>query len=77
MRPSSLPLIVRKEISCRGRPDKSFVTGTHYPIAIYAIERGIHVLLTKPATQKLADHTALIEAAKKHNVVCFVEHHKR
>jgi D-galacturonate reductase len=50
---------------------------THYPIAIYAIERGIHVLLTKPATQKLADHIALIEAAKKHNVVCFVEYHKR
>ncbi|KAG6845985.1 hypothetical protein H0H87_011033 [Tephrocybe sp. NHM501043] len=51
--------------------------GTHYPIALYAIERGIHVLVTKPATQLLSHHNDLIAAAKKHNVVCFVEHHKR
>jgi len=50
---------------------------THYDIAIYAIERGMHVLLTKPATQSLVHHTALIAAAEKHKVVCFVEHHKR
>ena len=50
---------------------------THYPIAIYAIERGLHVLITKPATQLLSHHNALIEAARKHNVLCFVEHHKR
>ena len=37
----------------------------------------MHVLVTKPATQKLEHHTELIEAAKKNNVVCFVEHHKR
>jgi predicted dehydrogenase len=52
-------------------------TGTHYSIAVYAIEHGIHVLVTKPATQLLSHHNALIAAAKKHNVVCFVEHHKR
>ncbi|KAG6911834.1 hypothetical protein DXG01_000081 [Tephrocybe rancida] len=50
---------------------------THHPIALYAIERGIHVLVTKPATQLLSHHNELIAAAKKHNVVCFVEHHKR
>ncbi|KIM85427.1 hypothetical protein PILCRDRAFT_96497 [Piloderma croceum F 1598] len=50
---------------------------THYAISLYAIERGIHVLVTKPATQLLSHHNALIAAAKKHNVVCFVEHHKR
>ncbi|KAG2023293.1 D-galacturonic acid reductase [Coprinopsis cinerea AmutBmut pab1-1] len=50
---------------------------THYDICIYAIERGIHVLVTKPAVQKLEHHNALIEAARKHNVVVFVEHHKR
>jgi D-galacturonate reductase len=50
---------------------------THYPIAIYAIQRGLHVLITKPATQLLSHHNALIEAARKHNVLCFVEHHKR
>ncbi|KXN89867.1 hypothetical protein AN958_04871 [Leucoagaricus sp. SymC.cos] len=50
---------------------------THYKIAIYAIERGIHVLVTKPATQLLSHHNELIAAAEKHKVVCFVEHHKR
>ncbi|KAH8100645.1 NAD-P-binding protein [Cristinia sonorae] len=50
---------------------------THYPIAMYAIERGLHVLVTKPAVQQLKHHNELVEAAKKHNVVCFVEHHKR
>ncbi|KJA26177.1 hypothetical protein HYPSUDRAFT_37061 [Hypholoma sublateritium FD-334 SS-4] len=50
---------------------------THFPIALYAIERGLHVLVTKPATQLLEHHNTLIEAAKKHHVVCWVEHHKR
>ncbi|KAI0094696.1 D-galacturonic acid reductase [Irpex rosettiformis] len=50
---------------------------THFPIAKYAIERNIHVLVTKPAVQKLEHHIELIELAKKHNVICFVEHHKR
>lgn len=44
---------------------------------MYAIERGIHVLVTKPATQLLSHHNELIAAAKKHQVCCFVEHHKR
>lgn len=50
---------------------------THFAICLYAIERGIHVLVTKPATQLLSHHNALVAAAKKHNVICFVEHHKR
>ncbi|KAG6872875.1 hypothetical protein C0995_005733 [Termitomyces sp. Mi166 len=50
---------------------------THYPIALYAIEHGMHVLVTKPATQLLSHHNDLIAAARKHNVICFVEHHKR
>jgi len=37
----------------------------------------MHVLVTKPATQLLKHHQDLIEKAKKHNVVVFVEHHKR
>ena len=44
---------------------------------MYAIQRGLHVLVTKPATQLLAHHIELIEAAKRQKVVCFVEHHKR
>ncbi|EON63551.1 NAD binding Rossmann fold oxidoreductase [Coniosporium apollinis CBS 100218] len=50
---------------------------THFPIAMYAIERGIHVLVTKPAVHKLSDHQKLVEASRKHNVFVFVEHHKR
>ncbi|KAI1797795.1 D-galacturonic acid reductase [Ganoderma leucocontextum] len=50
---------------------------THYPIALYAIERGLHVLVTKPAVQLLKHHSELVAAAEKKGVVCFVEHHKR
>ena len=50
---------------------------THYPIALYAIERGNHVLITKPATKLLSDHLALLAAARKHNVFVYIEHHKR
>jgi D-galacturonate reductase len=50
---------------------------THYAIARYAIERRLHVLITKPATQLLSHHLDLIDLSIKYNVVCFVEHHKR
>lgn len=50
---------------------------THYPIALYAIERGIHVLVTKPAVKLLEHHQQLLAAARKHGVFVYVEHHKR
>jgi D-galacturonate reductase len=50
---------------------------THYAIALYAIERGIHVLITKPATKLLEHHQHLMEEARKSGVFVFVEHHKR
>jgi D-galacturonate reductase len=50
---------------------------THFPIAMYAIERGHHVLITKPATKLLSDHMKLLEASRKHNVFVYIEHHKR
>jgi len=50
---------------------------THYPIALYAIERKIHVLITKPAVKTLEHHLALLEAAAKHGVFVYIEHHKR
>lgn len=50
---------------------------THFDIAKYAIERGVHVLVTKPATQTLEHHQALIKLAEEKGVVCMVEHHKR
>ncbi|KAK4127391.1 NAD(P)-binding protein [Parathielavia appendiculata] len=50
---------------------------THYPIALYAIERGIHVMITKPAVKLLEHHVALLEAAEKRGVYVYIEHHKR
>jgi D-galacturonate reductase len=50
---------------------------THYPIAMYAIERGHHVLITKPATKLLSHHLELLKASRKHNVFVYIEHHKR
>ena len=50
---------------------------THYPIALYAIERGIHVLLTKPAVKQLDHHQELLRRASEKGVYVFVEHHKR
>lgn len=50
---------------------------THYPIALYAISRKIHVMITKPAVKTLAHHQDLLEAAKKNGVFVYIEHHKR
>ncbi|KAL9094457.1 MAG: hypothetical protein Q9165_003307 [Trypethelium subeluteriae] len=50
---------------------------THFPIALYAIERKIHVLITKPAVQLLEHHQKLLEESRKHGVFVFIEHHKR
>lgn len=50
---------------------------SHHPIALYAIERGIHVLLTKPAVKQLDHHQELIRRAREKGVYVFVEHHKR
>ncbi|GAC96750.1 NAD binding Rossmann fold oxidoreductase [Pseudozyma hubeiensis SY62] len=50
---------------------------THFDIALYAITRKIHVLVTKPATQSLQHHQELVKAARENGVLCMVEHHKR
>jgi len=49
----------------------------HYTIAKEAIERGLHVLITKPAVKTLKEHRDLAALASKHNVLCCVEVHKR
>ena len=41
------------------------------------MERGLHVMVTKPVVKTLAEHTALLEAAKAKNVMVMVEVHKR
>ncbi|KPI44042.1 uncharacterized protein AB675_6263 [Cyphellophora attinorum] len=50
---------------------------THYPIAKYAIERKIHVMITKPATQLLSHHLELLTLSRQHGVFVYIEHHKR
>jgi len=50
---------------------------THFPIAMYAIQRGVHVLIAKPAVKTLKEHQELVSEAKKNNVFVFIEHHKR
>ena len=50
---------------------------THFEIAKYAMERGCHVMITKPAVKKLEDHLELVRLAKEKGVLCYVEHHKR
>lgn len=50
---------------------------THFEIALYAIQRGIHVLVTKPSVKVLKEHRALVQEAKAKNVFVMVEFHKR
>jgi len=41
-------------------------------IAAYAIERGLHVLVTKPPVKTVKDHLELIEVAKRFFLLCGV-----
>lgn len=50
---------------------------THFEIALAAVERGLHVLVTKPAVKTLEHHRILHEAAVRNNVLVAVEVHKR
>ena len=50
---------------------------THFDIALAAIEKGLHVLVTKPPVKTLSDHVRLCEAARRKGVLVAVEVHKR
>lgn len=50
---------------------------THFAIAMACIQRGMHVMVTKPIVQNLSDHRKLAEAAQAHHVLVAVEVHKR
>ncbi|KAJ3078872.1 hypothetical protein HK102_004184, partial [Quaeritorhiza haematococci] len=50
---------------------------THFDIALYAIRKGLHVLIAKPAVKTLKEHLQLKEEARKHNVLVAIEFHKR
>ncbi len=49
---------------------------THFDIAMYAVERGHHVLITKPATKIMSHHVELLRARGEHGVSVYIEHHK-
>lgn len=50
---------------------------THFEIALACIERGLHVLVTKPAVKTLEQHRILHQKAVEKNVLCVIEVHKR
>ena len=53
------------------KPDAVVVavpTELHMPIAVDAMQRGIHVLVEKPIARNLEEATTMIETAKKHKV---------
>eukprot|EP00667_Euglena_gracilis_P018458 EG_transcript_19603 len=50
---------------------------THFAIALAAVQRGVHVLVTKPPVKTLAEHRALAAAATAAGVLVMVEVHKR
>lgn len=50
---------------------------THFDIAMACVQRGLHVLVTKPIVKTLAEHTELAAAADKAGVLVCVEVHKR
>lgn len=50
---------------------------THFDIAMECVNKGMHVMVTKPIVKTLADHKALAAAAAKNSVLVCVEVHKR
>jgi D-galacturonate reductase len=50
---------------------------THYDIAMYAVSKGVHVMLAKPAVHSIREHVALMKAAEMNKVIVCVEFHKR
>lgn len=50
---------------------------THYEIAMYAMERGIHVLCEKPMTTTVEEGQRLVKAAKEKKIINAVNYHNR
>jgi predicted dehydrogenase len=50
---------------------------THFQIATYFLERGVHVLCEKPLTESLAEANELIATARTHGVTLSVNHTRR
>lgn len=52
-------------------------SGNHAKIALYCIERGIHVIIEKPMAMSMADADRIVEAAEKYNVKVCACHQNR
>lgn len=50
---------------------------THFDISLYAIRKGLHVLVAKPAVMTTQEHAQLIKEAAERKVLVMVENHKR
>lgn len=50
---------------------------THFQITMDAIDRGLHVLVAKPLVKTVEEHSAIIQAAQRKNVLVAMEVHKR
>lgn len=77
---SSDPLAYKKALLCFSPGDVAIIftpDNTHFDIAMACVERGLHVLVTKPIVQTLAQHILLAKRAAEHGVLVGVEVHKR
>lgn len=52
-------------------------SGIHAEIALYCIERGIHVIIEKPMAMSMADADKIVEAAEKYHVKVCACHQNR
>jgi len=50
---------------------------THFQIALHAVQRGLHVLIAKPAVKTLNEHQELLKEAQQRECLVAVEYHKR
>ena len=50
---------------------------THFDIILAALDRGLHVMATKPMVKTLKEHQLLVEKAREKNVLLQIEVHKR
>jgi len=50
---------------------------THFEIARYALEKGMHTLVAKPLVKTVKEHKELADLAKKNNLLLMLEVHKR
>ena len=50
---------------------------THFDIAMACIQKGLHVMVTKPVVMTLEHHAALHKAAMEKEVILCIEVHKR